>query len=231
MDVAMKKLVLPVALLFVGAIQGCSTGPTFFGHKDETSCHEPGSDEWWAEKAALPPGVRQKYKKGKIWPARPRSTQPRQQFSHTYYSEHYWPLPYTCQDREAVWNFMDTQTSLGWQEETTIYDRDFDSTTEQLTKSGELHLEYILHVVPVERRSVYIQSTHDPVLDNIRTESVNAVMARMCPDGSEVPVSVRDCQQVGRPASEVQQINTMYNTSTPSPRLGSASAGGATSTP
>ena len=130
-----------------------------------------------------------------------------------------------------MWNFMDTQTSLGWQEETTIYDRDFDSTTEQLTKSGERHLEYILHVVPVERRSVYIQSTHDPVLDNIRTESVNAVMARMCPDGSEVPVSVRDCQQVGRPASEVQQINTMYNTSTPSPRLGSASGGGATSTP
>ncbi len=225
----MKKLALPFAMLIAGALQGCSTGPHWFRHKDPTSCHEQGSDAWWAEKAALPPGVRQSYKKGKVWPASPRSTQPRQQFTHTYYSQHYWPLPYTCQDRESVRIFMDTQTSLGWQEETTIYDRHFESNTEQLTRSGELHLEYILHVVPVERRSVYIQSTHDPVRDGIRMDSVNSVMARLSPGGSEVLVAVRDCQQIGRPAAEVQQINSMYNSTTPTPRIGSASSGGGAS--
>lgn len=222
----MKKLALPFAMLIAGALQGCTAGPQWFRHKDPTSCHEQGSDAWWAEKAALPPGVRQTYKKGKIWPARPRSTQPRQQFTHTYYSEHYWPLPYSCQDRESVGIFMETQTALGWQEETTVYDRHFDSGTEQLTRSGELHLEYILYVVPPERRAVYIQSTHDPVLDGIRTESVNGAMARLSPGGCEVQVSIRDCQQFGRPAAEVQEINTQYNSTTPSPRLGSASGGG-----
>jgi hypothetical protein len=120
---------------------------------------------------------------------------------------------------------MDTQTALGWQEETTIYDRHFDHNSQQLTRAGELHLEYILHVVPVERRAVYIQSTHDPVLDGMRTESVNAVLSRMN-SSTDIMVTVRDCQQLGRPAAEVQQINSMYNSSTPSPRLGSASAGG-----
>lgn len=220
----MKKLAIPFMLLVVGSIQGCVTGPHFFGHTDTTSCYEPGSDEWWAEKAALPPGVRQTYKKGKVWPARPRTNLPPQQFSHTYYSEHYWPLPYVCQDRESVRAFMETQTSLGWQEETTIYDRHFDNT-QQLTRAGELHLEYILHVVPPERRAVYIQSTYDPALDGMRTESVNNAMVRMSHGVGDVMITLRDCQQVGRPAAEVQEINTLYNSSTPSPRLGSASGG------
>lgn len=224
----MKKLAVPLTLMIVGAIQGCATGPQFFGRdKDPTSCQEPGSDAWWAEKAALPPGVRQKYKKGKVWPARPRSTQPPQQFSHTYYSQHYWPLPYVCQDRESVRTFMETQTALGWQEETTMYDRHFDSQTQQLTRSGELHLEYILHVVPAERRAVYIQTTHDPVLNEMRTSTVNEAMLRMTHGApTEVLVSVRDCRQIGRPAAEVQQINSMYNSSIPAPRLSSASGGG-----
>jgi hypothetical protein len=227
----MRKLALPFALLVAGAIQGCSAGPQFFGHKDPNSCHEPGSDAWWAEKAALPPGVRQQYKKGKIWPARPRSNQEPQQFSHTFHSEHYWPLPYVCQDRESVHIFMETQTALGWQEETTLYERHFDPLTQQLTRAGELHLEYILHVVPPERRSVYIQSSYDPERDAQRTESVNTVMNRMSNGISngagEISITVRDCQQVGRPAAEVQQINSMYNSTTPTPRLGSASSGGA----
>lgn len=222
----MRKLALPFALLVAGAIQGCTAGPQFFGHRDPTSCHEPGSDGWWAEKAMLPPGVRQQYKKGKVWPARPRSNQEPQQFSHTFYSEHYWPLPYVCQDRESVGVFMETQTALGWQEETTLYDRHFDAMTQQLTRAGELHLEYILHVVPPERRTVFIQSSYDPALDGVRTESVNEVMNRIGRGSCDVPVTVRECQQVGRPAAEVQQINSMYNASTPAPRLGSASSGG-----
>lgn len=222
----MRKLTLPFALLVAGAIQGCSAGPQFFGHTDPNSCHEPGSDAWWAEKAALPPGVRQQCKKGKVWPARPRSTQEPQQFSHTYYSEHYWPLPYVCQDRESVRILMETQTALGWQEETTLYDRHFDPMTQQLTRAGELHLQYILHVVPLERRAVYIQSTYDVELDSLRTESVNNVLARMSQGAGDISIAIRDCQQVGRPAAEVQQINTMYNSSIPSPRLRSASASG-----
>lgn len=225
-DIAMKKIVLPLTLVLTGILQGCSTGPQWFGHRDKTSCHEPGSDAWWAEKAMLPPGVRQQYKKGKIWPPQPRSNQEPQQFSHTYYAEHYWPLPYVCQDRDAVRSMMETQVALGWQEETTLYNRHFHEETQQLTRAGELHLEYILHVVPVDRRAVYIQSTYDTALDAMRTDAVNSVMSGIGGNVGSVSVCVRECQQVGRPAAEVQQINERYTTTTPSPRIGSASGGG-----
>ncbi|MFN9721213.1 MAG: hypothetical protein ACK58L_21150 [Planctomycetota bacterium] len=221
----MRKMSLPFALLLAGALQGCSAGPTWFGHRDPNSCHEPGSDAWWAEKATLPSGVRQKCKKGKVWPARPRSNQEPQQWSHTYYDQHYWPLPYVCQDRAAVSSFMETQIALGWQEETTLFNHHFESNTQQLTRAGELHLERILHHVPEERRAVYIQSSYDAGLDNLRTEVVNTYMARTSTGGKPVTVAVRECQEFGRPASEVENINSLYNASTPSPRLGSAGGG------
>ena len=229
----MRKLTFPLALMIAGAIQGCATGPSFFGHTDKTSCFEPGSDEWWAEKALLPPGERQKCKKGKVWPARPRSTEPRQQFSHTYHSEHYWPLPYVCQDRAAVRDVMDMQVSLGWQEETTIYDRHFDTVSNSLTRAGELHLERIVHFVPPERCAVYVQSTHDAGMDAVRMEIVQAAVASISNGRNDIPISIRQCQQHSRAASEVESINTMYNTSIPSPRLSSAgaSAGATGSTP
>ncbi len=223
----MRKLAFPLALLIAGAIQGCATGPQFFGHTDETSCYEPGSDEWWAEKALLPPGERQKCKKGKIWPARPRSTEPPQQFSHTYHSEHYWPLPYVCRDRQAVHDMMDMQVSLGWQEETTIYNRHFDLEANTLTRAGELHLQRIVYVSPPERRAVYVQSTHDAGMDAVRLEIVQAAVASICNGNMDVPITLRECQEYGRAASEVQTINSMYNGSIASPRLSSAGGSGA----
>ena len=229
----MRKRTLPLALLIAGAIQGCATGPQFFGHSDPNSCYEPGSDEWWAEKAQRLPGERQRYKKGKIWPARPRSPEPEQQFKHIYHSEHYWPLPYVCQDRAAVYAMIDMQTALGWQEETTLYDRHFDPQTNLLTRTGELLLKRIIHVVPPERRAVYVQSTYDTGMDSARMEIVSAAVASMCSENS-VPISLRECQELSRAASEVQAINAMYNSSIPSPRISSAGSSGsaaAASTP
>ncbi|MBL8815950.1 MAG: hypothetical protein JNL58_07950 [Planctomyces sp.] len=238
---AMRKIgLVQFALLMVVACSGCSTGPTFFERKDPYSHHEPGSDAWWAEKAALPPGVRQTTYKGKQWPARPRSNMEKQQFSHTYYSEHYWPLPYVCQDRAYVHAAMEQQTALGWQEDTTLFNRHFEPETQQLTRAGQRHLDYILHVVPPERRAVYIQSTYDPAVDSMRTEAVNAAMAEYNASGNPVDVAVRDCQELSRPAKEISRINQLYYSSIPAPRLkgsgggsstGAAAGGGAAAAP
>ena len=220
----MRKLAFPLALLIAGAIQGCASGPQFFGHTDKTSCHEPGSDEWWAEKALLPPGQRQKCKKGKIWPASPRSTEPEQPYAHIYHSQHYWPLPYVCQDRQAVRDMIDMQVSLGWQEETTIYNRHFDANTNMLTRAGELHLELIVYVVPQERRAVYVQSTHNSEMDAVRLEIVNTAFSALSVGDTHIPITIRECQEQSRAALEVQAINSMYNSTSPSPRLSSAGA-------
>ncbi|MCA9058666.1 MAG: hypothetical protein KDA85_09210 [Planctomycetaceae bacterium] len=218
------------ALLLIATCSGCMTGPSFVEHHDPTSMHEPGSDAWWAEKAMLPPGQRSRSWKGKVWPAVPRSTQPGQQFTHTFHSAHYWPLPYVCQDRQYVNNIFEMQIARGWQDETTLYDRHFQVGGE-LTEAGRLQLADIIYVVPPERRNIFIQSTHDPEMDAIRTTSVHSALAMMSPEARSVPVSVRNCQEIGRSAREVEMINSQYINSTPSPRLsggsGTSASGGA----
>ena len=222
----MRMSALPLALLLLTVGAGCTAGTGLFYAEDNTSRHEPGSDQWWAEKGALQPGVRQKYSKGKMWPARARSTAPKQQFSHIYHSQHYWPLPYTCQDREAVFTLMDTQTALGWQEETTLFHHHFEADSHLLNQAGLRHLEYILFTVPQSRRNVFIQSTHDEVHDVVRTTSVEDAIAGYKVNAEAVSVSLRSCRESGRPAAEVQAISDMYRESIPAPRLGSAGSSG-----
>lgn len=207
------------------AASGCSTG-FLGGHHDERSRYAPGSEGWWAEQGELPPGVRRKWHKGKVWPAKQRSDAPPQQFSHTFYSQHYWPLPYTCQDRESVVRVMEVQTGLGWQEETTLYNRHFDVQTHALTRAGELQLEYILRDVPVERRAVWVQSTFSGEADGVRLASVRSAMAQRVSATAEIPLAVRECREVGRPAAEVEVISSLYRSSMPTPRLGSMMSSG-----
>ena len=194
----MRQAIKAGVLGVVVAASGCSTGIFSSGH-DERSRYESGSDSWWAEQGELPPGVRRSWYKGKVWPARPRSDAPPQQFTHTYYAQHYWPLPYTCHDRAAVRGLMETQASLGWQGETTLYNRHFDISTQKLTRAGELQLEYILRDVPLERRAVWVQSTFSDELDAVRLESVRTAMSQRMKSIEDVPLAVRECREFGRP--------------------------------
>lgn len=213
------------ALLFTTIVSGCSTGPVLFMDDSCQSGPEPGSDQWWAEQALLPPGVRQKCHKGKMWPVRPRPTVPPQQFSHTYHSSHYWPLPYICQDRQWLNDTMNVQTRNGWQQFTTLFDRHFDNT-QQLTVSGRNTLDNILVVTPPEHRIVYIQAVGSPEIENARVAAVQAVTAELTGRTEEVSVVVQRTREYTRPAQEVWNINDLYNSSTPSPRLGGAGGGG-----
>ena len=104
----MRTLAATLTLTFLlMPLCGCSTGPILFGHNDCQSSAEPGSAQWWTERAQAPPGARNVCHKGKMWPVRPRPTGEKQQFTHAYHSQHYWPLPYVCQDRAYVKNISD----------------------------------------------------------------------------------------------------------------------------
>ncbi|MCA9034994.1 MAG: hypothetical protein KDA91_07690 [Planctomycetaceae bacterium] len=221
-----KSGLLSLACLLLASSAGCMTGPTILERHDQYSGLEPGSDAWWAEKAALPGGVRNKCYKGKQWPPVPRSTEEPQQFSHTYYAEHYWPLPYVCQDRAAVAVMMEQQVSLGWQDQTTLYDQHFDENSHQISRAGRLHLQYILRTVPEYRRTVYVQSTFDAEQDAMRMQAVQTEMQMASRTGSTVPVVLRECSQYGRPAAEVDQIHNRYLSTMPSPRLKGGGGGG-----
>ncbi len=223
----------PCSLAFVTMtlFLGCMTGPSLIESTDPYSSAKPGSAQWWSEKSQITPGVRQKCRKGKIWPARPRPTGEAQQFSHTFHAAHYWPLPYVCSDRRYVSDIMEVQKSNGWTEETTLYNRHFSNDDQTLTRPGRLHLQRILEITPLQRRAVYIQSTRDPGIDSVRLSNVESAVTELTHGSETVSVAVRIGREYSRPASEVQIINDLYNTSIPSPRLGGAvgSSAGASS--
>ncbi len=216
-----------IALAFVSTICGCSTGPlSFFGPgSDVVGGAEPGSNDWWSQQAMLPPGVRQKCYKGKNWPPRPRPTCEPQQFSHTYHSAHYWPLPYVCQDRQFMADIINTQENNGWQEETTMYHRHFQED-QMLNVPGNLHLIDILETTPSRYRTVYVQASYNAEIDNARQANVQQALNELTNGEENIQVVVRRCRGYDRPAGEVKMINDLYNSSIPSPRLAGAAAGG-----
>ncbi len=120
-------------------------------------------------------------------------------------------------------NIADTQTSLGWQQETTLYDRHFEGGR-QLNVPGRLHLTDILEVAPSSRRTVYVQSSYDAEKDNARVANVQQVIAELTGGTELLPVVLRKGRDYSRPASEVKVINDLYTESIPTPRLGSGSS-------
>ncbi len=211
---AMCKLLLLASLLLT--VTGCSGG---FLLSDPTSAHRRGSEPWWREKAAITPGVKQQYWRGKIWPAVARGSGPEQPLTHIYHSQHYWPHPYADQDEQSVAALTEAFASRGWEEQTTLFHHHFDAGTDQLNRAGVRHLEYVIETVPLERRRVFVQATRDVDRDLRREQSVRlAMLQQRVPDG-EIPLVFRNCSEAGRPAAEVETIRSQYLTSTPLPRI------------
>lgn len=215
-----------IAITFVLGLcfTGCATGPACF----HDGCGpEPGSPEWWSQQANSPSGVRSTCHKGKVWPARHRPTGERQQFSHTYHSAHYWPLPYVCQDRAYVKEIIGNQQRNGWQQSTTLDNRFFDEN-HQLNGPGEAKLLNIIEITPAAYRTVYVQETRLPEIDNIRLSNTQQRVMELTQGQEGIGVELRKGRTYSRPASEVKIINDLYKSSIPSPRL-SASGGGGSS--
>ena len=122
-------------------------------------------------------------------------------------------------------DILGVQTNLGWQQETTLYDRHFEAE-QQLNVPGRLHLTDILQVAPSARRTVYIQSSYNSEIDNARVANVQQSIAELTGGTELLPVVLRKGRDYSRPASEVKIINDLYNASVPTPRLGGGGGGG-----
>jgi len=73
---------------------------------------------------------------------------------------------------------------------------------------------------------VYVQATHSSDGDEIRRASVAEAVAQLSPGQNPVDISIRSCEEIGRPAAEVASIAQQYLQSTPVPRISSSGSGG-----
>jgi hypothetical protein len=190
------------------------------------------SEEWYAQKGCSPVGTRQKCKCGKLWPPYARPTGEEQECSDGFHANHYWPHPYVCQDRGYVRQVLAQQTVSGWVLETTLYDYHFEPDTHRLTKAGELHLQWILHDVPQQRRAAYVQLTPSAEVNQARMNNIRDMATAMVGAENVPPVYARYATPLGRPAREVNAVRQMELATQPSPRIiylssqGGGTAGG-----
>ena len=207
-----------VALCFIQ--MGCSTGPKFLRlPNSDCACTPAGSEEWWAAKAELPVGVRQRYAKGKLWPPVPRSTDEPQQFTHTFHAVHYWPLPYVYQDRAYMRDMVLAHQKAGWTAAMTIFQYHFDPETDELNNAAAIHLRWMLQVSDSPYPTVYVQATDDPLTNQKRLDSVTAMVRKLEYSAQKWDVQLRYTQAEGRPALEVDTIRRNELSTMPSPRI------------
>lgn len=164
------------------------------------------SDEWYAERAHLPPGERQRLKHGKLTPVEPRPDLPPQPYWHLYHSVKNWPHPYDCVDRESIASTYATMARRGWMNTTTLHEFHFDDEFQTLNSSGISKLRYVLHNVPAEYRAVYVNDV-DRRLTPMRVANVRASLVELSGQANSLPVVARYADNPSRPAMEVEQIN------------------------
>lgn len=183
----------------------------------------PGVKRWSCDdyyvRGQLPIGQRQKCYKGKIWPVDPRPTGPRPHAIHRFHAAHYWPYPYDIWSRNRVNSVIAQQEQNGWRDATTIFDYHFDPDTNELTDSGELHLRWVLLNAPSKHRTLFLQTSAEEGVNEMRMVAVKQVAGRLMA-GQEVPdVIYRNVMSVGRPATEIDYIRRAEIQSQPEPRI------------
>lgn len=177
----------------------------------------PFTNEWYQQREG-PPGVRQTYKHGKVWPPYPRPVGPKQTFWQEFHSTHYWPYPYDCEDRADVSNLLEAQAATGWASATTLHDYHFDGDTQQLTDAGRNHLIWVMNAVPAQYRTVYVSGGSTAEMAQLRVSQAEKFMQETGIPNTP-PIVAKYENFNGRPANEVDRLRTLELQSIPRPRL------------
>ncbi|MDA1017232.1 MAG: hypothetical protein O3A00_22590 [Planctomycetota bacterium] len=214
------RIVTTALLLAATSTTGCQTSPLNFTGTGCLECQsKQNKEEWWAEKASLPVGARQRYEKGKMWPPFPRPTGEEQQMSHVFHANHYWPYPYKCDDRRYVRDIMESHAASGWVEATTLYDYHFEEDSNELTHTGRNHLYWILKHVPAQRQMTFIEQLPDAQMNQERMENVKLAAADLMGEEHVPAIMLRLTSPYGRPASEVDAMRRKEIATLRSPRI------------
>jgi hypothetical protein len=141
------------------------------------------------------------------------------------------PHPYVCADRASVREFVAAQEDAGWVNQTTFYGYHFDRDTQLLTRSGVLHLKWILRSAPAHRRILYVQTADTAKASEVRMTSVRGITEEMVGLENLPPVIPRVTSPIGRSALEVDGIQRGDMGSQPVPRISPAFSGGGAAAP
>ena len=188
-------------------------------HEDKIEGVSRWSYEDYEIRGQLPPGVRQMEYKGRKWPVAPRPVGPKPHMIHRYHTAHYWPHPYNAWDRMGVVALNQMQISNGWTDATTLYSYHFEAETNDLKQSGILHIQWVLQEAPACYQALYIQTSAEPGVNEIRKQLVQDAAMRLLAGEAMPQITMRNTTPSGRPAVEVDAIRNGELLSQPIPRI------------
>ncbi len=188
--------------------------------KRDTSGLKKHSPEWWEYTGSLPVGSRQVYRHGKLWPPRPRPTDPQQTFAQQFHSAHFWPTPYVENDRNIIKVFEAVQINQGWKNVSTLYGYHFDSESHHLTKSGREHVLWVMQNPARHQHSIHVQASTERSINTMRVASVNNYIAELNDQiGRPLNVLLDVTSPVTRPAVEVELYQKAWIDGMASPHI------------
>lgn len=118
-----------------------------------------------------------------------------------------WPWPYVCDDRIAVRQPFAIMVNNGWRRQNLLGDHHFTETGE-LSRAGELRVQWISTQVPPDRREIYVErSITTPEITDQRMAATREYAARLVGDGNHPQVHGTYLTSEGRPAAAIDEVN------------------------
>jgi hypothetical protein len=130
-----------------------------------------------------------------------------------------WPEPFLQVDRQAVRAPIAIMVDKGWQLQNTIPHELFDIETQELTRAGELKVQWILTQMPARRRVVFVLKGKTAEITETRLKSVERAAVEVVGDLAPTMIAVTDVVPRGGSGAYYERVNSGYEMSTPPPRL------------
>lgn len=135
-----------------------------------------------------------------------------------------WPSQFVGPDRVNARAPFDAMIQNGWRRQNLLGTHHFNEDCTKLTRSGELRVQWILTQAPPEHRQVFIERSLNPEVTQQRIATTNEFAQLVVADGAAQPAQETHILSTGRPAVEVDFVNTQFRENMMTPTL-PASAG------
>ena len=186
------------------------------------------SKEWYEERAGDPPGTRQVYKHGKLWPPFARPQGKHLTFWHKYYNVHYWPTRTTARTANTSTAFPAAiEQWLGIRHHAARLPFRPGNQPPEFGRRKPLDVESDAGPGAV-CRTTFVSPGGSEQVGQFRMAAVQESAREICGD-TVPPIILKNDMFLGRPAIEIDTLRRLELQSIPQPRLFIISAGGTSS--
>lgn len=144
-----------------------------------------------------------------------------------YHRNNAWPEPFMSADRQIVRQHWELTEQAGWRLQNTLGNEMFDISTHELNSAGQKKIDWIMIYAPMQRRQVFVLRADNGQHTAQRLASIQQYLAGMNCDVP--PVFEVDRVPPGIPGQYLQQMDQLYWSTQPAPRLPAASSGSTSS--